>query len=230
MIKDELIAQSPARTFEKTISGGLKAGEIAIISAPRGIGKTSVLVQIAIDKLLQDKKVIHISFTQEADYVISWYANIFDEFIKKKNVANPKELKEELVRNRILLNFNQEGVTTDIIRASLKSMIVDGGYKAEAIIIDGFDFSIASRERIATLKDFARELGFCVWYSCSVNTGEYDKRSLPNVITPFEDCVDVVFVLEPKNDYISLNIVKNRTEYNKQEPMRLDPKTLLLLK
>ncbi|MDR2865059.1 MAG: hypothetical protein LBV68_05585 [Spirochaetaceae bacterium] len=230
MVKDGLISRSPVRVFENAINGGLHAGEIGLIAAAAGIGKTSVLVQIALDKLLQGKKVIHISFTQDHDYVVAWYEDIFDQFIKRKNVENERELKEEIIRNRMLLNFNQEGVTTDIIRKSLKAMIIEGGYKAEAIIIDGFDFSIANRERIATLKEFAKELGFYVWYSCSVKDGNYDKKNIPNEIKDFEDCIDVVIDLEAKGDCVSLYLVKNHGKYlHEYEPLRLDPKTLLIL-
>lgn len=228
MVKDELVQRSPVRVFERSIDGGLKAGEIGLVCSPPGMGKTSVLVQIALDKLLQGKKVIHISFTQDADYVRLWYEDIFNEFIKKKSVGNERELKEELMRNRVQLNFNQEGVTTDAIRSSLKAMIVEGGYKAEAVIIDGFDFSVAQRERIETLRTFARELGLCVWYSCSVTSG-YDKHRIPNVIKSFEDCVDVVIVLEPKNDCAGLYVTKNRGKPAASEPLRLDSKTLLML-
>ena len=72
MITDEIVQRSPVRVFEKSIQGGLQSGEIGIIASPSGIGKTSVLVQLALDKLLQGKKVIHVSFTQHTDYVISW--------------------------------------------------------------------------------------------------------------------------------------------------------------
>jgi KaiC/GvpD/RAD55 family RecA-like ATPase len=229
MVKKELLQRSPVRAFEKAIDGGLSSGEIGLICSPPGMGKTSVLVQIALDKLLQDKKIIHISFTQHADYILSWYEDIFDEFIRKKNVENERELQAELVRNRILLNFNQEGVNSDVIRKSLKAMIVDGGYKADAIIVDGFDFSISKRERIATLKEFARDLGLCVWYSCSV-LNDYNKNRLPNVIQSFEDCVDVVMVLEPKSSHVGLYVAKNRDKFvNSTELLRLDTKTLLLL-
>ena len=228
MVKKELLQRSPVRAFEKAIDGGLGPGEIGIICAPPGLGKTSVLVQIALDKLLQDKKIIHISFTQHADYILSWYEDIFDEFIRKKNVENERELQAELVRNRILLNFHQEGVTSDVIRKSLKAMIVDGGYKADAIIVDGFDFSISKRERIATLKEFARELGLCVWYSCSAL--DYNKKRIPAVIESFEDCVDVIMVLEPKSSHVGLYVTKNRDRpVASAELLRLDTKTLLLL-
>ncbi|MCL1814137.1 MAG: AAA family ATPase, partial [Treponema sp.] len=122
MIKAELISRSPVRIFEKSIHGGLKAGEIGIIAAPSGIGKTSVLVQLALDKLLQGEKVIHVSFTQHTDYVLSWYEDIFDEFTRKKNLDNAKEVKDELVKNRVLLNFNQDGVTGEQILKSLRAL------------------------------------------------------------------------------------------------------------
>ena len=165
MVKDELVQRSPVRVFEKSIHGGLKAGEIGIIAAPSGIGKTSVLVQIALDKLLQGRKVIHISYTKHTDYVLAWYEDIFDEFIKKKNLENPEDVKNEAVKNRVLLKFSQEGVSGEQIRRSLTALIQDGGFDAEAVIVDGFDFSPHDHERLAGVRDMAKEISLAVWYS-----------------------------------------------------------------
>jgi KaiC/GvpD/RAD55 family RecA-like ATPase len=233
MVIDELIQRSPVRIFENSIHGGLRAGEIGIISSQSGIGKTSVLVQIALDKLLQSKKVIHVSFTQHTDYVLAWYEDIFDEFIKKKNLENEKDVKNELVKNRVLMNFNQDGVTADQILRSLRAMIVDGGFKAEALIIDGFDFTKMSRERITGIKNFARELGLSVWYSCTVkgeDAAAYNKKNIPLVIADFTELVDVVIVLDPKQGHIALTVTKDRESYNPEHlALKLDPKTLLIL-
>ncbi|AEF86927.1 conserved hypothetical protein [Treponema primitia ZAS-2] len=232
MVKQELIQRSPVRIFEKSIHGGLGAGEVGIISSQSGIGKTSVLVQIALDKLLQTKKVIHVSFTQHTDYVLAWYEDIFDEFVKKKNLENSREVKNELIKNRVLMNFNQDGVTGEQILKSLRAMIVDGGFNADALIIDGFDFNRMSRERIAGAKEFAKELGFSVWYSCTVKSDApaYDKKGIPLVVTDFVDLVDVVIVLEPRQDHIALTVSKDRDTYNPEHmDLKLDPKTLLIL-
>jgi hypothetical protein len=232
MVIQELVQRSPVRIFEKSINGGLGAGEVGIISSQSGVGKTSVLVQIALDKLLQDKKVIHVSFTQHTDYVLAWYEDIFGEIIQKRKLDNPRDVKNELIKNRVLMNFNQDGVTSDQILRSLRAMIVDGCFKAEALIIDGFDFARMTRERISATRDFARELGLSVWYSCTV-PGEgpaYDKKNIPLVAGDFVDLVDVVIVLSPKQDHIALQVSKDRETYNPDQlALKLDPKTLLIL-
>ncbi len=231
MVKQELVQRSPVRIFEKSIHGGLKAGDVGVIASRKGVGKTAVLVQIALDKLLQGKKVIHVSFTQHTDYVIAWYEDIFAEIAKKKNLDNALEVKNDLVKNRVLMNFNQDGVTSDQILRSLRAMIVDGGFKADALIIDGYDFSRATVERIAAVKKFAAELGLEIWYSCTVGSEElaYDKNNIPMVLKDYVDMIDVVVVLEPKQDFIQFSVSKDRSVYNPAAlELRLDTKTLLI--
>ncbi|GHU08428.1 hypothetical protein FACS1894151_04310 [Spirochaetia bacterium] len=234
MVKQELIQRSPVRIFEKSIHGGLKTGEIGVISSTNGLGKTSVLVQIALDKLLQEKKVIHVSFTAHTDYVLAWYEDIFNEIILKKNLDNAQEIKNDTVKNRVLMNFSQDGVTSSQILHSLRAMIVDGGFNAEALIIDGFDFSSASGEHFEAVKKFAAELGLSVWYSCSVKEvpgiSQYDKRNVPLLFKDYADTLDVIIVLEQKADHIEFSVSKDHSVYNPEHmALRLDPKTLLIL-
>jgi archaellum biogenesis ATPase FlaH len=230
MNKDELIARSPVRTFKNTISGGLKPGEIGIITSPSGLGKTSVLVQIAIDFLLRDKKVIHVSFTQNADYVIAWYEDIFAEFTKSKNIVGEKDMHEEAMRKRVHMNFNQESHSTKMIRGSIRAMIKDGAFNAWALIMDGFDFKKMEDDRLSTLKEFAAEMGVVVWASLSVaSPADYDSRGIPNILLSSLDAVDVVIALDPKPDEIVLSVKKDHLQFNPQvDKVRLDPKTLLM--
>ena len=246
MILKELLERSPIRIFEQSIHGGLKAGEIGVISSQAGIGKTSVLVQLAMDKLLQGKKVIHVSFTrdglqgQHTSHVLSWYEDIFNEFISKKNLENAAEIKNDLVKYRVTMNFNQDGVSMNQIVKSLRAMIVEGGFNADAVIIDGFDFLRTDKESIANVKAFAKELGISVWYSCSVKDGgpQYDKENIPVALSGFLEYVDIVITLqsvaEPQKGagpaHIELSISKDRDSHiTKPMAMRLDTKTLLIL-
>jgi hypothetical protein len=233
VILSELIQRSPIRIFEQSINGGLKAGEIGVIASPNGVGKTSVLVQLALDKLLQGKKVIHVSFTQDTHYVPIWYEDIFDEFINKKNLENASDIKNDLVKNRVLMNFSQDGISKIQITKSLRAMIIEGGFKADSIIVDGFDFSRIDKESVAEVKNFATELGVSVWYSCSVKDEgslQYDKENIPVMLESFANLIDIVIVLQPKSDHVELSISKDRgSVISKSMAMKLDPKTLLIL-
>ena len=232
MVKEELIQRSPVRIFMNSINGGLKSGEMGLVASPSGIGKTSVLVQIALDKLLQDKKVIHISFTQHTDHVLAWYEDIFDEFIKKKNLENERDVKNDIVKNRVLMKFTQGGISGDQILKSLKALIKDGGFAAELLIIDGFDFSTTESSHIAAIKSFAAEMGISCWYSCNVKGDEpyYDQRNIPLILKDLNSFFEVILVLEPKNDHIALTVSRDRETYNPENlALKLDPKTLLLL-
>ena len=96
MVKQDLYDKSTIRLFDAATEGGLKAGEIGLVTSKKGLGKTSVLVQFGMDTLLQDKQLVHVTFDLHSSNVISWYDGIFTELAKKKNVGNAAELKESI--------------------------------------------------------------------------------------------------------------------------------------
>jgi hypothetical protein len=231
MLKEELIAKSPLRILERSIEGGLMAGSIGVIASRKGIGKTSVLVQLALDRLLQGEKVIHVSFTAHTSYVIAWYENIFSELAKRRGLEKIDEVRDGLVRNRVIMNFAQGGVTIDDILRSLKAMIVDGSFKAKTLIIDGYDFSRSNRAELGKVKAFSAEMGIEVWYSCTLIGEEplVDKNNVPVILREYIDDLSVLILLEPKAEYIHFTVVKEHDRMNPQDlKIKLDAKTLLI--
>ena len=57
MFKKEVNEQSPLRILEASIHGGLGKGNLGVVAARAGVGKTACLVQIGLDDLLRDKHV-----------------------------------------------------------------------------------------------------------------------------------------------------------------------------
>lgn len=231
MLKEELIAKSPLRILERSIEGGLMAGNIGVIASRKGIGKTSVLVQLALDRLLQGEKVIHVSFTAHTSYVIAWYENIFAELAKRKGLEKMDEVRESLVRNRVIMNFAQGGVTIDDILRSLKAMIVDGSFKAKTLIVDGYDFSRTTKAELTKVRNFAKEMGIEVWYSCTLFGEEplVDKNNVPVILREYIADIGVLILLEPKAEYIHFTVVKEGERMNPQDlKIKLDAKTLLI--
>jgi hypothetical protein len=231
MLKQDLIDKSPVRILEKGIEGGLKAGNLGVIASRKGIGKTSVLVQLALDQLLRGHKVVHVSFTTHTSYVISWYENIFTELARKKNLEHLNDVHDEIVKNRVIMNFNQDGVAIEQIVRSLTAMISDGGFKAESIIIDGFDFTRADARQLKVMRDFAEKMGVEVWYSCTMVGEEplVDKHNVPVMLRDFIDDISVLILLEPRVEYIHFIVAKDHGRLNPADlHIKLDAKTLLI--
>lgn len=224
MVKQDLIERSPVRNFEKSLGGGVKAGEIGVIVSRKGLGKTSILVQLGIDQLLQGNHVVHVSFNQQAAHVMTWYEDIFGELAKKKNLDKAAEVKEDVISKRIVLNFHQDAVRTSQVIKTIKAL-AEGGAKPEAIIIDGFDFAKAVPESMKEMKNFAKELGVSIWYSANAETTE---KGLPASLVPFTADLDVVIYLDSKPDCIQIRVLKEHDKADYPTDLKLDVKTLLI--
>ena len=137
MVKEELIKRSPLRIFEKSIHGGLGRGNIGVLASRKGVGKTACLVHIATDQLLRGKHVIHVSFSARVDHIISWYEDIFKEIAKKRSLENAVDVHDDIIKNRVIMNFNQQGISAERILRSVGAMIRDGHFGADTVIFDG---------------------------------------------------------------------------------------------
>ena len=228
MVKAELIKRSPLRIMEKSTHGGVAAGNLGIIASARGVGKTACLVHIATDQLLQGKHVIHVSFAGRIDHIMTWYETIFGELAKQKKLDSATEIHDDLVKNRVIMNFSQDGVSIDQLKKSLKAMIGDGHFNAETIVVDGYDFSKGKPEFVSALKAFAKEMNLSVWMTADV-TATTEKNGVPADLAAYVADTCVMITLQSHTDHIALRLVKDHDSFVGEEMnLRLDPKTLLI--
>jgi hypothetical protein len=233
MVKAELIKRSPLRVLEKSIHGGLGNGNIGVLASPKGVGKTACLVHIATDKLFQGKPIIHVSYSSRVDYIITWYEDIFKEIAKNRKLKDAVDVHDEIIKNRVIMNFKQDGTRTEQVLKSVEAMITFGKFAADAVIVDGYDFARATCEDIAKFKEFAGKLGLEVWFSASLKeTGAllYGENGIPVVLDPLCPAIDVLITLHAHGDHVALNVVKDH-DYPAPGllPLKLDPKTLLII-
>jgi hypothetical protein len=175
--------------------------------------------------------VIHVSFSARTDHIVNWYEDIFREIARKRELESAVDVHDALIRNRVIMNFNQEGIKAEQILQSLEAMITSGNFAAEAIVIDGFDFSKATSEDLQLVKDFAQNLDLEVWFSASLRGDEplFNDDGSPLELIPFYDVITVLITLQFKGEYVHLDLVKDHHEIGvKDLHLRLDPKTLLI--
>ena len=228
MVKEELTKKSPLRILEKATHGGLGKGNIAVIASKRGIGKTACLVHIATDKLMRDKHVIHVSFSSRTDHIINWYEDIFKEISLKRDLEGAMEVHDELIKNRVIMNFNQDGVTMNQVLNSVKAMIEHGQKSTDALVIDGYDFTKDCSVNIEKVKEFAKELSIEVWFTDSYEGEVVSEGDIPQNLKCCENHLSVIMVLKNDGDVMNLNLVKDHDNEISDLSLILDSKTLLI--
>ena len=231
MIRNELVKRSPLRILEQSTHGGLGSGNIGVIAAPKGVGKTACLVHLATDHLLEGKHVIHVSFASDTSHIISWYEDIFEEIAKRYDLDCAMDVHDDTIKNRVIMNFRQDGVSAQQVQKSMRLMITDAHFNADAVFIDGYDFSKSSEPEFASFKRFAEETGLELWFSASTQKDalQNGKNGVPPLLERFESHISVLIVLEPCDTYISLKLVKDHeTVPVGNLHLKLDPHILLI--
>ncbi len=232
MIRTELTKRSPLRILEKSTRRGVGSGNIGVIAARKGVGKTACLVHIATDLLFLGKHVLHISFSADTGHIISWYEDIFNEIAERYNLDNAMDIHDDIIARRIIMNFNQKGISLPKVAKSVRAMIKDGNFSAKSLIIDGYDLSQAKIEEIRELRAMALDAGLEIWFSASIpdNLEQYDQNGVPVILKNIIDEVSILICLRHKDDYIHLELEKDHDIYPSSSlNLKLDPETLLIV-
>lgn len=230
MIKEEVIQRSPLRILDKATHGGLGKGNIGIISAKTGTGKVACLVHIATDKLFKGQHVIHLSFNKKVDHIIDWYEDIFKEISNKRELEKAMEVHDEIIHNRVIMNFNQKGCSVEHVLSSLTAMMEVGHFKCDIIAVDGYDFAEVTKDDIKLFKDFAKLHDIEMWFTDEYTTTEsFRGGGLPSNVVPVVDDISVILTMVNEESSTHLNLLKDH-DYSGTEKLtlQLDPKTLLI--
>ena len=225
MVKQDLINHSPVRFFDNAAEGGLKDGQLGLITAKKGLGKTSVLVQFGIDALIHDKQLVHVSFDQHSSNVISWYDNVLAEITKKKNLGDTTDLNNSIVRDRTILNFNQETFTLPKVVNTIKAL-KDGGINVSALIIDGADLTKISADELKAVADFVKAEKITAWFSETNECADL-ATTLPKDLEPF---FAIVGHLASNGSNVDLTVLKAAGKKIEPVAVKLDSKTMLMTK
>lgn len=224
-------ARSPLRLLEKGLQGGRGAGNLGVLVAGRGLGKTPFIVGLALDELLRGGKVLHVALDQSVSHVRDHYDAVFDELAVSSRIEDPLSVHAEIDRRYSIRAYQPWGFSVAKLRQAVK-LESEFGHKPTLIVIEGIDLAGAERDELVELKQVAEELAAEVWLSMAIS-GERVVDP-PEAVKRFDDLLSVVLALEPPEtgrDTLSLRVLKDHDNTDLAElHVALDPRTLLLVR
>jgi hypothetical protein len=226
---EPLVNQNPLRVLNM----GRNNKQMGLVMARAGLGKTALLVQIALDSILRGNRVIHISIGETIEKTKIWYDDILQFILQDAVVDNPHELIDMVQRHRMIMTFKESAFSRSRLEERLNDLILQDIFKPNCLVIDGFDFESTSREELEDIKDLLDSMNLQAWFSAVSHRGDQrvSPAGVPAPCHEIDDLFDTVVLLKPEPDHIQLDIIRNNGESGEDGGgLILDPTTMMVKK
>ncbi|MBS3732489.1 MAG: AAA family ATPase [Desulfobacterales bacterium] len=231
MLKDSLISRDPLKIIGEQAAGTIENGGFAAILARAGVGKTALLVQLAIYAMLNDKNILHISTENPVDKVNLWHREVFYRLTQSDATPQTEKLWNQLLHNRFIMTFETESFNVDKLEKRISELMASEIFRPQQIMIDGFTFADENDTRLDGLKNFAREHQLIFWFTVRTHRDDPVAPSgIPNSFVPFSGLFDLMLQLHPDKNRVYLKKVPGETaaEAESNSELYLDPSTMLI--
>ena len=226
-----ITVKTPWDVINDIIDGGLGAGELGVIVAPAGIGKSWTLQALGSDVVKSGKTVVHYSLELNENYVGLRYDSIFSG-VTTSNIKYHKEEVEKKISKlpgKLLIKyFPTKAASVQTLGAHLKQIELSG-VKIDIVIVDYADILMPTgnfREKrhaigniYEDLRGLAGELEIPIWTASQANRSalEEDVIGADKVAEDYSKVMTADFVMSMSRkveDKIAntgrFHVIKNR--------------------
>jgi hypothetical protein len=229
MLKNELILKNPLRRMGYESDDILNKGEFGAVMARAGVGKTAFLVQLALNSMLREKNVLHISLNEPVKKVALWYKEVFSRITTHYQVQQSNQLWDLVLPHRFIMTFRVEGFSVPKLEERLTDLIEQDIFKPDAMIIDGVPFEDPIQQDLAELKHLAARLDMQVWFTIRTHRHEDPgPNGTPMQLKSVDKLFDVVIQLVPVGKNIQIKAFKGPGSTGDHPDLMLDPATMLI--
>ena len=232
MYSKELSERNPLRLFEHSIHGGLGPGNVGVVVARHGLGKSAFLVGIAVDDAIRGRKVLHVSLDKTVDHVREFYDEIFMDLAHSAGMEDLATARLDMERHRMIHTYTGGTFSTDKLRQSVQFLKDVAHFEPACLIIEGFAFEQATLADIEALRQLAADFKVELWMSAFTHRGvAADDRGIPDSLAKLASAIAVIVQMSDDNGSVKLSLLKDHDNPNVAKlTLALDPSTMLLVK
>lgn len=229
MLKKDLILKNPLMSIGSTDKGILPENGFGAVLARAGVGKTSLLVQLALFNQLTDKNVLHISLNDPVAKVSLWYDEVFRNIAVQYGIKNINRLWESILPHRFIMTFKASGFNVSHFEERLNDLTEQDIFLPQLVIIDGLNFDEPVQDIISDLKSLAANRNMFIWFTIQTHRHETTPAGeLPVQLKDTSDLFDVIIQLQPVDKVVRLEVLKSSGSFKIDSDLFLDPSTMLV--
>jgi hypothetical protein len=229
MIKKEMVYRNPLINLGYENEDILPVGGFGAVLAHAGVGKTALLVQLALNMMMRENSVLHVSLNDAVSKVDLWYQELFRDIAGKFGIGEVNENWDKIQPYRFIMTFKVEGFSAPKLEERLTDLMEQNIFKPHSIIIDGYKFDDAGRGQLEQLQELAGKYPMRMWFT--VHTHRHippQENGLPLSFLHVADLFDAIVQLAAKGDVVNIKSLKGGSTDSQAKDLRLDPATMLI--
>ncbi len=236
MYRKEVNAQSPLRILERSIHGGLGRGNLGVVMARAGVGKTAFLVQVGLDDLMRERDVLHIGIGKNLEHTQSWYDALFDDLARDVGLEDKEQVKASIAKRRVIQAFTEREFSIEKVEKAVTLYSQHLEMSPAAILVDGYEWEGRSVVKIAAdlgaLRAMAARMNAELWMTAQTHRElvPHHPTKIPEPCVPYAELIDVAVYLEPHGHLVSVRLLKDHDNPKIEEThLELEPDTMQLV-
>lgn len=218
--------------INELMDGGLGPGELGVVVAPSGVGKTWVLCALGAAAVKAGMNVVHYSLELSEHYVGQRYDTVFTQ-IPSGDLKDRKEdvlQKIKKLKGRLLIKyFPPKGISARNIESHIEKMTAAGN-KPDLVIIDYADLLLSTTNKSDStygeqggvyieLRGMGGMLGLPVWTASQTNRSAIDSEVIEadKVADSYAKVMNADFIMsisrkskDKLNNTARFHVMKNR--------------------
>ena len=227
MLKQDLINKSPVcKILNPDTISQVKFG--AVLSRA-GVGKTQFLVQIALTRLLNNEKTIHISLSDSMEKINLRYMDSFNKLVDSIGYVDPQKAKrlwEDINQLKLGIAYNESSFEPKKIIEYLNSFKKNSDALPSILVIDGLNFDNDLSDLLDQLATIAETYNISIWFAMRTHREEsLCSDGYPKQFEDVKDRFEKALFLNPKDNKIEATVLKNGED--KDRKYLLDPATMM---
>ena len=214
------------------MDGGLGPGELGVVVAPSGVGKTWILTALGASAVRQGLSVVHYTMELSENYVGQRYDTVFTKIPSAELKGKKDEVKGKIknLKGKLLIKyFPPKGVSVKKLQQHIDKMIATDN-KPDVIIVDYADLLLSySNKSDSTyaeqggvyidLRGMSGELGIPIWTASQTNRSAIDSEVIEadKIADSYAKVMNADFIMswsrkskDKLNNTARAHIMKNR--------------------
>ncbi len=233
----ESISVRPVSTGLKGIlSRHLGSGEVGVVMARAGVGKTAFLTLLALEEICSGGRVLHVCIDEPPDKIKGWYKELIRIHSGETSATTLKSVEKNIEAKRFIMSYLHNSFSPGRLRDVFENVTSQADFHPSLVVVDGLDFERYDRRFFESFKELVSQKGFPTWTSARTHR-HIDKKSDKGIPYPchlIDDLMDVIILLDPdESGEISMKVLKDRSDYSVSETgptLKLRPQTFTVLR